>query len=81
MLWLAGTQLPAQTRGARREESYSLQAMQETARQGEEDRRGRRRGEEGWAMGKPCSGSDVQEMTFRTSTVEHRFRRCAKLLD
>lgn len=43
-----------------------LQAVQETgaSRQGKEDPRGRRRGDEYWAMGKPSSGSGVQGMTF-----------------
>lgn len=58
-----------------------IQAMHGRSRQGEEDPRGRQQGEVFGAMGELCSGSDVQQMTFRTSTVEHRFRRCAKLLD
>ena len=78
MLWLAGTQLSAQTRGARRVESYR-RCREGHVKERETPRAGDRASVRG--DGELCSGSDVQQMTFRTSTVEHRFRRCAKLLD
>lgn len=56
--------LSANTRG-----TEGLRGMQGTSRQGEEDPKGQRQGEVFWTMGKLCSGSDVQGMTFARSSV------------
>lgn len=65
MLWLAGTQLPAQTGGARMEKVYGR--CSECHVKERKDPGGQQQGEVFWTMAELWSGSDVlRNVTQRT---------------